>query len=62
MCIFSIIEVLEREMKEFKGMKANETKNILDKGMENKNKEDMKQMQKIETPTKSRVAVELHCV
>ena len=50
MCIFSVIKVLKRETKKLRGMKANETKYILDKGMENslKNKKDMGQMQKID--------------
>ena len=49
LCIFRIIEVLKKEMKKFRGMKANETKNVLDKVMENSLKNiDMKQMQKID--------------
>ena len=46
---FSVIEVLKRGRKKFKDIEQNETKIILDKGMEDslRSEEDMKQMQKI---------------
>ena len=45
----SVIEVLKRGRKKFRDIEQNETKIILDKGMEDslRSEEDMKQMQKI---------------
>ena len=49
-CAYLVYKSVEMENKKFKGIKQNETKIILDKGIEGslKNKEDMKQMQKID--------------
>ena len=46
---FSVIEVLKQGRKKFRDIEQNETKIILDKGMEDslRSVEDMKQMQKI---------------
>ena len=46
---FSVIKVLKWGRKKFKDIEQNETKIILDKGMEDSliSEEDMKQMQKI---------------
>ena len=45
---FSVIEVFKHGRKKFRDIEQNETKIILDKGMEDslRNEEDMKQMQK----------------
>ena len=52
---FSVIEVLKWGRKKFRDIEQNETKIILDKGMEDslRSEEDMKQMQKIHRNEKS---------